>query len=100
MSAALIYALAGAGLFALGLCRALFWRALLYRVLALNVMGSGAFLVLVATARRAPGGVPDPVPHALVLTGLVVAVSATALALALGRRLGDWENPPSARKAP
>jgi len=29
----------------------------------------------------------DPVPHALVLTGIVVAVSATAMALALGRRL-------------
>jgi multicomponent Na+:H+ antiporter subunit C len=27
------------------------------------------------------------VPHALVLTGIVVAVSATALALALARRL-------------
>lgn len=100
MSAALLYALAGAGLFALGLYRALVWRALLRRVLALNVMGSGVFLVLVATARRAPGGVPDPVPHALVLTGLVVAVSATALALALGRWLGGRRNPPCAEKAP
>jgi len=32
---------------------------------------------------------PDPVPHALVLTGIVVAFSATALALALGRRLRE-----------
>ncbi|MEW8212817.1 MAG: Na+/H+ antiporter subunit C, partial [Candidatus Thiodiazotropha taylori] len=30
-----------------------------------------------------------PVPHALVLTGLVVAISATALALALNRRLRE-----------
>jgi multicomponent Na+:H+ antiporter subunit C len=33
--------------------------------------------------------VPDPVPHALVLTGIVVASSATALALALGKRLRE-----------
>jgi len=32
------------------------------------------------------GGV-DPVPQAMVLTGIVVAVAATALALALARRL-------------
>jgi multicomponent Na+:H+ antiporter subunit C len=30
---------------------------------------------------------PDPVPHAMVLTGIVVAVSATAFALSLVRRL-------------
>jgi multicomponent Na+:H+ antiporter subunit C len=32
------------------------------------------------------------VPHALVLTGIVVAVSATALGVALGRRLGERED--------
>ena len=30
---------------------------------------------------------PDPVPHAMVLTGIVVAVSATAFALVLARRI-------------
>ncbi len=48
-------------------------------------MGSGAFLVLVGLAQR--NGVPDPVPQAMVLTGIVVAVAATALTLALLRRL-------------
>ena len=60
---------------------------LLRKILALNVMSSGVFLVLIALARPNPSpaqtGTIDPVPHALVLTGLVVAVSATALALAL-----------------
>jgi len=58
-------------------------------VLALNVMGAGVFLVLIAVAYRGAGTPADPVPHALVLTGIVVAVSATALALALGKRLGE-----------
>lgn len=84
-----IYGLAGAGLFALGLRAALLHQSLLGRVLAVNICGSGVFLVLVALAYRGPTLVPDPVPHALVLTGIVVAVSATALALALGRRLKD-----------
>ncbi|MNC39829.1 putative monovalent cation/H+ antiporter subunit C [compost metagenome] len=48
-------------------------------------MGSGAFLVLVGLAQR--HDVADPVPQAMVLTGIVVAVAATALALALARRL-------------
>ena len=83
----IIYGLTGVGLFALGLRGALLHRFLLGRVLALNVCGSGVFLVLVALAYRSPGSPPDAVPHALVLTGIVVAVSATALALALDRRL-------------
>jgi multicomponent Na+:H+ antiporter subunit C len=47
---------------------------------------------LIAAAYRGLFQVPDPVPHALVLTGIVVAFSATALALALGRRLQESED--------
>jgi multicomponent Na+:H+ antiporter subunit C len=35
----------------------------------------------------ASDGIADPVPQAMVLTGIVVSVAATALALALARRL-------------
>lgn len=84
--AALPYALAGAALFGLGLHALLVRPRMLRKVLAVNLAGTGVFLLLVTIADRA-GGPPDPVPHALVLTGIVVAVSATALALALIRRL-------------
>jgi multicomponent Na+:H+ antiporter subunit C len=57
------------------------------RIIAANLMGGGVFLILVALARRSPSSVPDPVPHALVLTGIVVSVSATGLALVLAKRL-------------
>ena len=83
----LIYSFAGVALFALGLRAALLHRSLLGRVLAINVCGAGVFMILVALAYKGPGQVPDAVPQALVLTGIVVAVSATALALALGRSL-------------
>jgi multicomponent Na+:H+ antiporter subunit C len=53
----------------------------LRRVLALNVLASAVFLLLVTVAHSAEG--IDPVPHAMVLTGIVVAVSTTAVALAL-----------------
>lgn len=85
MSSGLIFALAGAALFAMGVAGVVLIAHLLRRVLAFNLMGSGAFLVLVGLAQRA--GAPDPVPQAMVLTGIVVAVAATALALALVRRL-------------
>lgn len=62
---------------------------LLRRVITLNMLGAGIFLVLVAIARRVPGEAPDPVPHAMVLTGIVVAVSASAFALVLLRRIYD-----------
>jgi multicomponent Na+:H+ antiporter subunit C len=66
--------------------------------MALNIISSGVFLVFVGLAVRVPeervaraaAGVPappDPVPQAMVLTGIVVAVAATGLALALIVRL-------------
>ena len=80
MSSPEFYGALGVGLFVLGLYRLVATRAHVRRILALNVMGVGVFKVLVATAYGAP---PDPVPHAMVLTGIVVAVSATAFALGL-----------------
>jgi multicomponent Na+:H+ antiporter subunit C len=87
-----LYALTGVGLFVLGLRGALLRRSLLGRILAINICGAGVFLSLVAIAYRGPELPPDALPHALVLTGIVVAVSATALALALGRRLRETEH--------
>lgn len=89
MSLSLLYALTGATLFLLGLRATLLRTELLARVVALNVSGAGVFLILVAIAYREAGQPVDPIPQALVLTGLVVAVSATALALALHRRLKE-----------
>ena len=50
-------------------------------------MGSGVFLVFIALGAQTPGAIPDPVPHAMVLTGIVVSVCATGLALALADRV-------------
>ena len=77
MSVALFYALAGAGLFSIGLHALLVHRHLLRKILAVNVMGSGVFLVLAAMAA----------PNAIIITGIVVAVAATALALVLMLKL-------------
>ena len=87
LTAQLLYGLTGCLIVALGLRTALLHTSLLHRVVAINVLGAGVFMILIAIAYRGPDAPPDPVPHALVLTGIVVAVSATALALALPRRL-------------
>ncbi len=63
----------------------------LRKILAFNVLGSGVFLLFGAIAQRgaAAGMGGDPVPQALLITGIVVAFSATALAVALLLRLSD-----------
>ena len=82
-SSASLFLVAGAALFALGL-RGVFSDAdAVKRIIAVNVMGNGVFLVFVALAAPEAGRPADPVPHAMVLTGIVVAVCATGLALTL-----------------
>ena len=87
MTPALLYALTGIIVFGMGLYGLILYPHWLRKILALNVMGGGVFLLLIGLANRLPNTLPDPVPHAMVLTGIVVAVSATGLALALVRRL-------------
>jgi multicomponent Na+:H+ antiporter subunit C len=81
------YGVAGIVLFALGIAFTFASQQLLRRVLAVNIAGAGLFLVLIAVGYRGITKVADPLPHALVLTGIVVAFSATALAIALLRQL-------------
>ncbi|MCU0833203.1 MAG: NADH-quinone oxidoreductase subunit K [Chromatiaceae bacterium] len=82
-----MYGLGGILLFLLGVWSFLVHDGLLRKLIAINVTGAGVFHVFIAVAYRGLDAAPDPVPHALVLTGIVVAVSATALALTLGQRL-------------
>lgn len=86
MTTGLVFALTGAVLFAIGSARFFGDPHLLRRLLALNVIGSGVFLVLVGLAQRGADVTVDPVAQALVLTGIVVAISATALGVVLLRR--------------
>lgn len=81
MNQTLFYLLLGGALWLIGLHGLALRRHILRRIIAINIMGSGVFMVMVALATRASPA--DPVLQALVVTGLVVAVSATAFALRL-----------------
>ena len=89
MSSATLYGLCGAVLVGLGLFGLIVHPKLLRKILAFNLIGSGVFLLFGVVARRgaAAGFGGDPVPQALVITGLVVAFAATALVVALLLRL-------------
>jgi multicomponent Na+:H+ antiporter subunit C len=89
MSPPPLYFAAGAAVFAIGLYGLLAHAHLLRKILAANVLATGISLVLIALARRDGGEAPDAVPHALVLTGIVVSVSTTAFSLVLTRRLRE-----------
>jgi multicomponent Na+:H+ antiporter subunit C len=81
-------------LFGVGLYMLVAKSNLLKKILGLNVMETAVFAFLV-TAGMVEGGDPpiiaagtsapyaNPIPQAMVLTGIVVAVSVTAVALAL-----------------
>lgn len=61
----------------------------LRKIVAFNLLGSGVFLLFGVVGRRGAAADVgnDPVPQALVITGIVVAFAATALAIALLLRL-------------
>lgn len=82
-----LYALTGIGLFFLGLYSLIVQAHLIRKIMALNIMGSGVFLVLVGLGGPFSSPMSDPVPQAMVLTGIVVAIAATALALTLILRM-------------
>lgn len=91
MSAATLFGLSGAALVGLGLYGLICHPGTLRKILAFNLIGSGVFLWFGVVAKRGAAGgfAGDPVPQALVITGLVVAFAATALAVALLLRLAQ-----------
>lgn len=87
-------------LFGIGFCNLLLQKNLIKKIIGLNIMDSAIYLFLALkgyiTGRVAPivvDGVQsvetyiNPVPGGLVLTGIVVSVSVTALMLSLTIRL-------------
>jgi multicomponent Na+:H+ antiporter subunit C len=91
MSPTTLYSLCGAALVGIGLYGLLTEPRLLRKIISFNVVGSGVFLLFGVVARRGAGAGlgGDPVPQALVITGIVVAFSATALAVALLLRMHE-----------
>jgi multicomponent Na+:H+ antiporter subunit C len=89
VTAPTIFGLCAALLIGIGLFGVIVNPHPLRKLLAFNLIGSGVFMLLGAVARRgaAVGMGGDPVPQALLITGIVVAFSATALAVALLLRL-------------
>jgi multicomponent Na+:H+ antiporter subunit C len=91
MSGATFLGLVAAALVGVGLYGLIVNPQPLRKILAFNVIGSGVFLLFGAIARRgaAAGLGGDPVPQALLITGIVVAFSATALAVTMLLRLHE-----------
>jgi len=89
MTPSVLAGLVGAALVGLGLYGLILHPHPLRKLLAFNLIGSGVFLVFGIVARRgaAAGFRFDPVPQAMVITGIVVAFAASALAVALILRL-------------
>lgn len=89
MNLATIIGLCAAILVGIGLYGLIVQPRPLRKIISFNVLGNGVFLFFGVVARRgaAIGLSADPIPQALVITGIVVGFSATALAVALIVRL-------------
>ena len=86
-------------LFSLGLYTLIMRRNVIKKIIGLNIMETAVFLLLVSIGYLEEGVAPiafpgveasemvNPIPQALVLTGIVIAVSTTALALSLAVKL-------------
>jgi multicomponent Na+:H+ antiporter subunit C len=91
MNVELLFALCACMLIGIGLYGLIVLPHPLRKLVAFNVMGSGVFVLFGALAKRgaAAGVAADPVPQALLITAIVVAFAATAVAVALLLRLID-----------
>jgi multicomponent Na+:H+ antiporter subunit C len=89
MNGATLFGFCAAILVGLGLYGLIVDPRPLRKLLAFNLLSGGVFLLFGIIARRgaAAGFGGDPVPHAMVITGIVVAFAATALAIAIMLRL-------------
>jgi multicomponent Na+:H+ antiporter subunit C len=86
-----LFGLCAAVLVGLGLYGLIVNPQPLRKILAFNLMGNGIFMICAVIARRgaAAGFGGDPVPQALLITAIVVAFAASALAVATLKRLHD-----------
>lgn len=87
MSSVSPFLLAGAFLIVCGLYHFVVLESIFRKLLALNILGTGVFMIMISLAARSSTSVPDPVPHAMVLTGIVVSLCGTAVGLKLLCRL-------------
>lgn len=89
MNTVTVIGLCGAAASGLGLYGVIADPRPLRKILAFNLLSSGVFLFFGVIALRGAAGPfsGDPVPQALVITGIVVAAAGTALAVILLLRL-------------
>lgn len=92
----LLYSFTGIILFIFGFFALIACAQPLRKILGCNVMATGIFLFLVATSYRPDAASIDPVPQAMVLTGIVVSVSVTAVALVLATSIRQKAKPSDA----
>ena len=91
MYATTLFGLCASVLVGLGLYGLIVNPQPLRKILAFNLIGNGIFMICAVIARRGAGAgfVGDPVPQALLITAIVVAFAASALAVATLLRLHD-----------
>lgn len=87
MTSPMVFSVCAAAIIGIGVYGFIAHNNLVRRILAFNLIGSGIFLLFGGLTQGLPESAADPVPQAMVITGIVVALAATSLALTLTVRL-------------
>jgi multicomponent Na+:H+ antiporter subunit C len=87
----LIYLVCSVVLLTVGLLGFLLNTDFIRKILGLNIFGIAIFMLLLVTSNHG-AGVVDPIPHAMVLTGIVIAAAGTALGLNLASKVVRLKN--------
>lgn len=85
-----IYILLGAALLGIGFYGIIEHKNFIKKIISFNIFTTGIFILFVSVSMRDSQN--DPVAVALVLTGLVVALASTTLALIIARSLHKAED--------
>ena len=78
-----LFIVTGVGIFVLGLLGVIVRKGYLHKLISVNIFTSGIFLIFISTTMQDANA--DPIVTALVLTGLVVTLGATAFGVMLIR---------------
>ncbi len=96
------YYLVAMALFVIGLHTMLTHSNLIKKIIAMNIMDTAVFLLFVSIGYIGGGAAPlmdlpakdqvyvNPLPSALILTGIIVALSVTAYALSLAVKIYEY----------
>lgn len=89
LSTQMVLVIVGILMFGLGLWGAISRNELFKQILAINIAGVGLFILFASIAYSATELVVQPIPQTMLLTAIVIAMSAIALLIYFDKKMAE-----------